>query len=139
MNYNINIPRTFQDKKKLNKQITQKYKQSNKQHKQNTQTHGSRPSSQLPSIYFTYFTTQVPTTQCKPHPTPTKETNNTKAKSHRAASGVSGSRIKNTITINTKRQSQISINCFVGKGISHIHIHIFDISILLFRLQYLVQ
>ena len=72
------------------------------------------------------------------HPTPTEETNNTKAKSHKA-SGVSGSRIKNTITINTKKQSQISINCFAGKGLSHIHIHIFDISILLFRLQYLVQ
>ena len=55
------------------------------------------------------------------------------------ANGVSESRIKNTITINTRRQSQISINCFAGKEISHIHIYIFDISILLFRLQYSVQ
>ena len=74
-------------------------------------------------IYLLYY----PITQSKPHPTPAEETNNTKAKSHRA-SGVSGSRIKNTITINTKRQSQISINCFAGKGIftySHTHIWYF--------------
>ena len=47
--------------------------------------------------------------------------------------------LKNTKTINTKKQSQICINSCASKGISHAHIQIFDISILLFRLQYLVQ